>query len=100
MATCNEADRLRSILEYRSDMDLIFEGGQSTPAHSLKLSIASSVLRDLLDDILDDQIESTKSSKRRRSDEASTSDGPQKPHVKVLVVHDWFNDDAQNLTEL
>ena len=84
MATRNEADRFRSTLEHRSDMDLIFESGQSSPAHSLKLSLASRVLSDLIHDVLDDQIDSMKSSKRMRANESGTSVDPHiKPHIKV-----------------
>ena len=50
---------LRDALSDDGDLELRFKGGQSIPVHSLKLKLASSVLKDLLTDVMDGQIAST-----------------------------------------
>ena len=72
------------VLEHKNDLELRFETGENIPVHSLRLSLASTVFRDILDDVLEDQIESAKSSKRRRGD--GSSDISQKPHIKVIII--------------
>ena len=76
-------NQLICVLEHKSDLELRFETGENIPVHSLRLSLASNVFRDILDDVLGDQIESAKSSKRRRADDDSF-DSSQKPHMKVI----------------
>ena len=52
-------------------------------AHSLKLSLASSVLGDLIDSVMDKQITAMRAAKKKRDDEG-TSDGTQTlPHITV-----------------
>ena len=82
MALCNVSSQLISALGHKSDLELRLENGTNIPAHSLKLSLASTVFRDILDDVLEDQIESAKSAKRRRADDGS-SDVKHCPHIKV-----------------
>ena len=77
------SEELIAALERRSDLELRFECGKSISAHSLKLSLASSVLGDLIDAITDEQITAMRAAKRKRDDEG-TSDSPQTlPHIKV-----------------
>jgi hypothetical protein len=74
---------LIAALERRSDIELRLSCGKSIRAHSLKLSLASSVLGDLIDSVMDEQITAMKAAKRKR-DEEGTSDGPQTlPHITV-----------------
>ena len=61
---------LREALSEDGDLELRFLGGQSMPVHSLKLKLASSVLKALLNDVMDCQIASA--AKRRKLLEASS----------------------------
>ena len=85
MTLYNVSSQLISALGHKSDIELRFENGTSIPAHSLKLSLASTVFRDLLDDVMDDQIESAKIAKRRRADDGS-SDVKNFPHIQVHTL--------------
>ena len=81
-----DSDRLKAALERKSDIELRLSCGKSISAHSLKLSITSSVLGDLIDAVMDEQITATRAAKRRRDDEG-TSDSPQTlPHITVNLI--------------
>ena len=71
------------VLEHKSDLELRFDTGENIPVHSLRLSLASIQIRIVLDDVVEPQIESAKSSKKRRADDGSTGDW-QKPHIQVI----------------
>ena len=49
---------LHDALSADGDLELRFQCGQSIPVHSLKLKLASSVLKAVLIDVMDDQIAS------------------------------------------
>ena len=56
---------LREALSEEGDIELRFQGGESITVHSLKLKLASSVLKDLLYAVLDDEIHSAAVVRRR-----------------------------------
>lgn len=72
---------LRDALYEDSDLELCFQGGQSIPVHSLKLKLASSVLKALLNDVMDGQIASA--AKRRKATEASSRCEQTMPSLQV-----------------
>ena len=82
-----EFDRLRAAIEHRSDLELRFECGQSVRVHSIKLSLASSVLRDLFDDVIDEQIETAK---RRRDDERPSAGSTKKQALVDIKVSQGY----------
>ena len=85
MTSSEDSRRLIAALGRRSDIELRLSCGKSIRAHSLKLSIASSVLGDLIDTVMDEQITAMKAAKRKRDDEG-TSDGTQTlPHITVCA---------------
>jgi len=73
---------LIAALEHRSDLELRFDCGKSIRAHSVKLSLASSVIRDLIDAVLDEQI-TTRVAKKRRDDGGTSDDNQTLPHIMV-----------------
>ena len=75
---------LRDALSEDGDIELRFQGGHSIPVHSLKLKLASSVLKDLITDVLDDLIASL-AAKRRRTAEGGSSAVQNMPYVQVSV---------------
>ena len=80
-----DARRLTAALERRSDIELRLSCGKSIRAHSLKLSLASSVLGDLIDSVMDEQITAMRAAKKKRDDEG-TSDAPLTlPHITVFA---------------
>ena len=74
---------LREALSEDSDLELRFLGGQSIPVHSLKLKLASSVLKALLNDVMDGQIASA--AKRRKTADASCSCEEAMPSLQVGI---------------
>ena len=83
MTSSEDSRRLIAVLERRSDIELRLSCGKSIRAHSLKLSIASSVLGDLIDTVMDEQITAMRVAKKKRDDEG-TSDGTQTlPNITV-----------------
>ena len=68
----------------RSDLELRLSCGKSIRAHSLKLSLASSVLGDLIDAVMDEQITATKAVEKRKRDNKGTSDGSQ---TQIMVCY-------------
>ena len=82
---------LREALSEDSDIDLRFLGGQSIPVHSLKLKLASSVMKALLNDVMDGQIASA--AKRRKTAAASNCCEEAMPSLQVRVglkEYVWF----------
>ena len=77
-----DARRLIAALERRSDIELRLSCGKSIRAHSLKLSLASSVLGDLIESVIDELITAMKAAKRKR-DEGNSDDNKTLPHVTV-----------------
>ena len=79
---------LRDALSEDGDIELRFQGGHSIPVHSLKLKLASSVLKGLITAVLDDLIASL-AAKRRRTAEGGSSavqNMPQyRPYVQVSI---------------
>ena len=59
---------LREALSEDGDIELRFQGGHSIPVHSLKLKLASSVLKDMLTATLDDDIASAAAKRRKTAD--------------------------------
>ena len=82
----SDYDLLRSALASGGDLELRFHCGRSICVHSLKLSLASSVLRDLMHDVVDEQIAAAKLLGKRRRDEGDM-DQPM-PHLQVTASHD------------
>ena len=68
----DHSNALREALSDDGDIELRFQGGHSIPVHSLKLKLASSVLKDLINATLDDQIASA-AAKRRKTAELQGS---------------------------
>ena len=66
-------------------MELRFQGGHSIPVHSLKLKLASSVLKDMITSTLDDQIASA-AAKRRKTADGGNASGQDMPYVQVSVM--------------
>jgi hypothetical protein len=79
---------LIAALEHRSDVELRLSCGKSIRAHSLKLSLASSVLGDLIDSIMDEQITAMRAAKKKRDYRyEGISDAPlTMPHITVHTV--------------
>ena len=79
---------LRDALSEDGDIELRFQGGHSIPVHSLKLKLASTVLKDLITAVLDDLMASL-AAKRRRTAEGGSSavqSMPQyRPYVQVSI---------------
>ena len=76
---------LRDALSEDGDIELRFQGGHSIPVHSMKLKLASPVLKDLISAVLDDEIASA-AAKRRRIAEgggAVTAGQQDMPTLKV-----------------
>ena len=67
------ATALREALSEDGDMELRFQGGHSIPVHSLKLKLASSVLKDMITAVLEDQIASAAAKRRNIADGGSTA---------------------------
>ena len=92
--TSSETDSrlLTAALERRSDIELRLSCGKSIRAHSLKLSLASSVLGDLIDAVMDDQITAMRAAKKKRDDEGTSDDNQTLPHITVqnMIVHFVF----------
>ena len=78
------ATALREALSEDGDIELRFQCGNSIPVHSLKLKLASPVLKDLITAVLDDQIASAAAKRRRTADGGSTA-GQDMPHVQVSI---------------
>ena len=74
---------LREALSEDSDLELHFQCEQSIPVHSLKLKLASSVLKALLNDVMDGQIASA--AKRRKTADASCSCEEAMPSLQVDI---------------
>ena len=77
---------LRSALSDDGDIELRFHGGEAIPVHSLKLKLASSVLKDTITAVLDDLIASS-AAKRRRTAEGSSSVTDQQEMPSLRVSH-------------
>ena len=77
--------RLREALSSWGDLELRFTAGPSICVHSVKLALASSVLRALMDDVIDDQLASAK---RRKASDGTAAE--QMPSLKVgpLSLHE------------
>ena len=85
--TSTDSNRLMAALERRSDLELRLSCGKSIRAHSLKLSLASSVLGDLIDAVMDEQITATRAVAKRMRDDEGTSDSPQTlPQIMVCYI--------------
>jgi len=85
MTSSEGSSRLIAVLERRSDLELRLSCGKSIRAHSLKLSIASSVLGDLIDTVMDEQITAMRAAKRKRDDEGTSDDNQALPHITVCT---------------
>ena len=64
-------------------MELRFQGGHSIPVHSLKLKLASSVLKDMITAVLDDQIASAAAKRRKTAEYGGRAAGQDMPQVQV-----------------
>ena len=91
MTSSEGSSRLIAVLERRSDLELRLSCGKSIRAHSLKLSIASSVLGDLIDTVMDEQITAMRAAKRKRDDEGTSDDNQTLPHVTVCASYDCLS---------
>ena len=81
---------LREALSEDGDIELRFQGGLSIPVHSLKLKLASSVLKDMITSTLDDQIASAAAAKMRQ-----TRDSAEIPaYHSCRSAHDTVNTPA------
>ena len=76
---------LREALSEDGDIELRFQGGHSIPVHSLKLKLASSVLKDMISAVLEDQIASA-AAKRRKTADGGCGAGQDMPFVQVSIV--------------
>ena len=76
---------LRDALSEDGDLELrFFQGGDSIPVHSMKLKLASPVLKDLITSVLDDQIASAAAKRRKITEGDSAAAGQQDmPTLKV-----------------
>ena len=83
--TMGYEQRLREALLSWGDLELRFTAGPSICVHSVKLALASSVLRALMDDVIDDQLASAK---RRKASDGTAAE--QMPSLKVgpLSLHE------------
>ena len=83
----DHAVALREALSEDGDIELRFQGGHSIPVHSLKLKLASSVLKDMITATLDDQIASAASKRRKTADGSCTagSAGQDMPCLQVSI---------------
>lgn len=77
---------LRDALSDDGDLELHFPFGRSLPVHSLKLKLASSVLKGLMTAVMDDMI-ATSTAKRRRVAEGSSSIADQQDLPRLQVGH-------------
>ena len=77
------ATALREALSDDGDIELRFQGGHSIPVHSLKLKLASSVLKDLITAVLDDQIAAAAAKRKRTASEGGSTAGQDMPFVQA-----------------
>ena len=77
------AAALRDALAEDGDIELRFQGGHSIPVHSLKLKLASSVLKDMITAVLDDQIASAAAKRRKTAEYGGRAAGQDMPQVQV-----------------
>ena len=84
---------LRDALSEHGDLELRFQGGHSFPVHSLKLKLASPVLKDVITSVLDDQIASAAAAKKRKISEGDSAAAGQQemPAVQVGGTGPCFN---------
>ena len=80
------ASALIEALSEDGDIELRFQGGHSIPVHSLKLKLASSVLKDMITAVLDDQIASA-AAKRRKTAEGDSAAGQDLPYMQVCIEY-------------
>ena len=79
---------LRDALSEDGDLELRCHDGSSIPVHSLKLKLASSVLKDVIASVLDDQIASATAKRRKIAEGNSASTGRQgMPTLQVCRMH-------------
>ena len=81
----DHSNALREALSDDGDIELRFQGGHSIPVHSLKLKLASSVLKDLINATLDDQIASAAAKRRKTADGGRTAGQQDMPYVQVSL---------------
>ena len=77
------AATLREALSEDADIELRFQGGHSFPVHSLKLKLASSVLKDMITAVLDDQIAAAAAKRRKNAEYGGRVAGQDMPQVQV-----------------
>ena len=76
---------LRAALSDDADLELRFQCGQSLPVHSLKLKLASSVLKGLISAVMEDVIASSAAKRRRIAADggSSVADQQEMPSLQV-----------------
>ena len=79
---------MRAALSDDADLELRFQCGQSLPVHSLKLKLASSVLKGLISAVMEDVIASS-AAKRRRTAEDGSSSVAEQQELPSLKVSSW-----------
>ena len=77
---------LRAALSEHGDLELRFQGGRSFPVHSLKLKLASPVLKDVITSVLDVQIApAAAAAKKRKISEGDSAVAGQQEMPAVQV---------------
>ena len=79
---------LRDALSDDGDLELRFQCGRTLPVHSLKLKLASSVLKGLISAVMEDVIASSAAKRRRTAADGSSSVADQH-ELPSLQVRSW-----------